>query len=1143
MKRYSRRVRTRTLLILFLTLITVSSVLSQPARAQVLYGSIVGTVLDPSGGVVPGAAITVSNAATGLVRETRADEAGRFSLMNVLPGTYELKVTANGFRQYSRKGVEVTINTVTRADVRLEVGTLAEAVTVAAAAVMLQTDKSDVRSEITTTAMTNLPLPGYRNYQTLINLVPGATPADYQNAVVDTPARALTTNINGTARNNNNTLVDGAVNTFIWLPHHTVYVQPVESIESVNVTTGSFDAEQGMAGGAAITVATKSGTNDVHGTAFWFHNNQHFNSGAFTKSETYRKPVDAFNQGGGTIGGPIRKDKLFYFFSFERTWERNGVFGNYSVPPADWRKGDFSAWTDYAVVYDPATMVNNDPRTRKPFPNNVVPKDRISPIFDKIQQMAPLPNQKAPTDPLNLSGTYGSSGSMKLDRNNYDVKVNWATSANLMVWGKYSRMDAPVKGKYVFGDLGGPAMGTDGFGDTNVNIPTVGFTYTFSPRFLMDGVFGYTRFDQTVGIPGQDQNVGLDVWGIPGTNGGRQYAKDRRYGGLPNLTGFGFDNWGVAATWAPLFRNDRSYTYQTNFSRITGSHEFRWGFEPRRHEMNHWQPETANPRGAITFAGGATRIPGQTGRAPHSYAAALLGLVGSYSKSIQFLEMKTREWQLAWYFRDRWQATRNLTLTLGLRYEYYPLINRGDRGIERWDPYTNIVYLGGLGDVPRDVGIRVSKKLFAPRVGFAYRVGDNWVVRSGYGITYDPLPFSRPLRGLYPATLTGSWGSGTAGAAFRESSYGWYNTLQEGIPDVPTPDISSGKVLLPLDFNMGPRSPWGGMLHRGYIQSWNFTIQRRLPFDLVGSVAYVGTRTVHQLLDRDINATGPGTLSSSQRPLAKLYGKTNTANMWDGIGDGTYNSLQATVDRNFADGLYLKGAYTWSKSLNMADDDGWAGLAIWHWEPWIRRNYAPAGYDRRHMFTLAWAYEIPAGRGRRVHLSGPLDLILGGWRINGMFSAYSGTPFSLTVSGDSLRCYSCSQTADLVGPVRKIDKERGPGKPYYDPSSFADPLWSFDPKNPVYRPGTTGRNFLYGPGFWRIDPMISKIFTIKEGFTAEFRAEAYNGTNTPRWNNPSTGFGQIQRDASGKVTDYRNFMSITGAGGLRSVRFGLRLQF
>jgi hypothetical protein len=212
----------------------------------------------------------------------------------------------------------------------------------------------------------------------------------------------------------------------------------------------------------------------------------------------------------------------------------------------------------------------------------------------------------------------------------------------------------------------------------------------------------------------------------------------------------------------------------------------------------------------------------------------------------------------------------------------------------------------------------------------------------------------------------------------------------------------------------------------------------------------------------------------------------------------------------------------------------------------IRRNYAPAGYDRRHMFTMGWMYELPIGAGKRLALSGPLNFLFGGWRINGVFSAYSGRPFSVTASGDSLRCQgtnACPQTVDMIGPLVKVDRERGPGKPFYEPSAFYDPLWSFDTRNPVYRPGTTGRNAFYGPGFWRVDPMISKVFKYKERFETEFRFEAQNGTNTPRWDQPSTGLGQIQRDASGRITDYRNFMSITGAGGLRTARLGLRLTF
>ncbi len=1119
---------------------------AMPASAQVLYGSIVGTVEDPTGAVVPGATITLTNPATGASREIKADEQGRYSIPNIQAGSYEIRVSAQGFRTLTRTGVEVTINTVTRVDAKLEVGQMTEQVTVSASAITLQTDKSDVRTEITSQTVTNMPLPGYRNYQSLINLVPGASPAAFQNAVVDTPGRALTTNVNGTARNTNNTLTDGAANINVWLPHHTAYVQPVESIDTVNITTNSFDAEQGMAGGAAITVSTKSGTNDLHGVGFWFHNNQHLNTAPYFRAANYKMPLSIFNQGGGTIGGPIKKDKLFYFFSFERTMERTGYEGSYSVAPQDFRDGDFSKWTNIGIVYDPmsAPMTAEGAGQRTPFANNIVPKARQNPIFSNIYNKMPMPNQTSFTDPFNLSGNYYAAATLKLDRNQYDVKINYAATDKLMIWGKYSRMDAPVKGAYPFGELGGSALGTDGEGDTRTQLPVIGVNYTFSPTFFMDGVFGYTRMDQTVLLPGTDKNVGLDEWKIPGTNGGVQYANDKRYGGAPQLDSFGFSSIGFSATWAPVWRLEQGYTFTTNFSKIQGAHEFRWGFEGRKLMMDHWQPETANPRGYISFGAGSTyhsTLNTTLRGSPNSFAAALLGLVNNYSKSIQYFEMKTREWQFAGYFRDRWQVNRKLTLNLGLRYEYYPLINRGDRGIERWDPYTNIVYFGGIGNTPRNVGITVSKKLFAPRVGFAYRLSENNVIRAGYGITYDAVPFGRPLRGLYPATLTGSW-------VTPLSTFGWYNTVDQGIPAVPTPDISSGQGILPVSLDMGPRSPWGGQLNRGYIQSWNFTFERKLPWEMVGSVGYVATNTIRQMLDRNINVVGPGLgTSTANLPLAKLYGKTIGASMWDGIGYATYNSLQATLNKNLTHGLFTKTSFTWGKALNMADDTGWAGVWGWSWEPMLNRNYGYAGYDRKYSFTTAWVYEMPFGKGQKFGIDNKaLDFLLGGWRVNGTFYAYTGTPFYISGSGSSLQCIGCTQTAEQIGEFIKLDK-KGPQQPYFEPSSFRDPQYWFN-QTGIYKPGSTGKLPFHGPGFWQLNPAIFKNFKVTERVNAEFRAESTNLAHNTRWSNPSGSSASQQLNADGSLNTsvtnpLRGFATITGADSTRQFRFGMRVSF
>ncbi|MBI4889470.1 MAG: TonB-dependent receptor [Acidobacteria bacterium] len=1129
-----------------LTLIAVLALvacLATPAYSQILYGSILGTVEDPTGAVIPKAKVTITNKGTGAVREAETDEAGRYSLLSLTAGSYEMKVAAAGFRTAVRSDVEVTINTVTRADIKLEVGQMSEQVTVSATAVALQTDKSDVKHEISAQMATNLPLQTYRNYQSLIAFVPGATPPAEQNAVVDTPGRALTSNINGTARNNNNTLTDGAANVNIWLPHHVAYVQPVESLETVNITTNSFDAEQGMAGGAAITLTTKSGTNDLHGTGWWFHNDQHLNSDpVYFRPVGYKKPLDILNIFGGNIGGPIKKDKLFYFFNYERTTRRQGSFGSYSVAPADFRAGNFSAWTPYSVVYDPASAPANNASARTPFPNNIVPQNRWNPIFPNIAKDIPLPNQVSVTDPLNLSGNYGKSGKLSLNRNQYDVKGNYNITPSLVTWGKYSRMDAPVSGTYVFGDLGGPALGTEGFGDTTTQLVTGGFTKTISPTFLFDGVFGYTRMDQVVGIPNVDKNIGLDVWKIPGTNGGKQYASDPRYGGAPQVDGFGFTYVGVGATWAPVWRKERSYTFTTNFTKLKGAHEMRWGFTWIRMELNHWQPETANPRGYVAFGAGTTYNQSDTKRgAANSYAAALMGLVNNYSKSIQYYEMKTRENQLGFYFRDRWQVNRNLTLNLGLRYEYYPLINRGDRGIERWDPATNIVYFGGLGGTPWNNGIEVSKSLFAPRIGLAYRIADSWVIRAGYGLTYDPLPFGRPLRGLYPATLTGSWVPSV-------STFGWYNTVDQGIPDIPTPDTSKGSAFLPLNIDMGPRSPWGGMLHRGYIQSWNLTVERKLPWEMLASAGYVATRTIHQMLDRNINTVGPGLgTSTANLPLAKLYGRTIGASMWDGFGYGAYDSLQATLQKNFTNGLFLRASYTFGKALNMSDDDGWAGLRLWNWEPMMKRNYGPAGYDRSQQFTMAWNYELPVGKGKKWSIDNTaLDLVAGGWKLAGGFVKYTGTPFYVSGSGSSLQCTGCTQTADLLKPVTKIGN-KGPGQLYYDPMSFRDPQFEFATTG-VYRPGTTGWGILRGPGFWMINPALYKNFRIKEKVNAEFRVESTRFTNTPNWGNPNAGSASMRLKPDGTLdtslaNPLQNFMSITGASTGRVIQFGLRLAF
>ncbi len=1103
-----------------------------PIQAQVLYGSIVGAVEDPSGASVPGATVTITNTQTAATRESKADDQGRYTLISLLPGTYSLAVSAPGFRTITRTGIAVTINTVTRVDTRLEVGQISDKITVESTAAALQTDRSDTRAELGSKAVVELPLPGYRNYQSLINLVPGSTPAALQNSVGASPQRSLTTNVNGTNRNNNNTRVDGATNVYIWLPHHTLYNPPAESIEMVNISTSSFDAEQGMAGGAAVTVSTKSGTNQLRGSAFWYHDNQHLYARPYFFQQNVNKPTlpkSIVNIPGFTVGGPIIKNKLFYFFSYERTSERTAQFGNFSVPPADMRAGNFAAYAGLGNIYDPLTGDANG-AGRQLFANNQIPPSRFSPTWTKIQSLAPLPNQRG-QDAFNTSGNYASSATLALTRDQFDIKSNYNVTQNLMVWGKYSLMKAPVQGAGALGELTGPALGQLGKADVSINIPTFGFNYTASPTFLIDGIFGHTRFSNVATGPDYGKNWGSEVWGIPGTNGGRAFAGNERYSGQPCISN-GFTAWGNCSSSNPNFYADRSYTYTMNFSKVRGAHEFRWGVDIIRHALNHWQPEIANPRGALNPTGNATVLQGQVFRVNHTYAAGLLDILGSADKSVQFFDMKTQEWQHGHYCRDRVQVNRTLTLNLGLRYEYYPLMSRGDgRGIERWDPKTNIVTIGGLGNIPMENGMSVSKKLFAPRLGFAWRLDDKTVIRSGYGLTYNPMVISRPLRGLYPATIAASWVAPT--------QFGYYSTLTRGIPDVPTPDISSGSVVLPSTVNMGPRSPWGGQLHRGYIHSWNYTIERRLPGELIANVGYVGNQTVRQFLDKDINAAPIGS-GPQGRPLVATQNRLIETLMWDGWASSSYHALQASLNKSMAKGLFLKGAYTWSKAINMSDEDGWAGLPLTNLESALRRNRAVAGYDRTHMFIMSWVYELPVGKGKALGLNGLADKVAGGWRINGIYSAYSGTPFTVSAAATSLNAPGSNQTADQIGELVKIGGV-GPGAQYYAVSSFRDP--NFQRPAGTFRFGSMGRNAVRGPGFQRADLAMFKDFKFTERFVLQFKAEAFNFTNTPRFGNPAANVSAMTINAAGDVTNANNFMAITGADGERKFRFGLRLTF
>jgi len=732
-------------------------------------------------------------------------------------------------------------------------------------------------------------------------------------------------------------------------------------------------------------------------------------------------------------------------------------------------------------------------------------------------------------------------------------------------------MKALVVGNFALGAAGGGTLGAGGSGEgtTRSYVSTVGHTWTLGSGLLVDGNFSYTRRLHNTIPPDYGQNFGLEVLRIPGTNG-----SDIRQSGIPQFFFSTYSGLGNQNNWSPVERDERSYTFTQNVTKLNGNHDIRFGVDIVKHLLDHWQPEIGvGPRGGFSFTGTATTLNGGAGANQfNSIADFLLGMPNSVQKSLQYEVMTTREWQMGFYVRDRWQATRNLTLTLGLRYELFPMMNRKDRGIERLDLNSPVqlnaagqpngvmtVLIGGKGGNPNDLGVGSSKKLFAPRVGFAYRLGDDTVIRGGYGLTYDPMPFGRPLRGFYPLTIAQSFVATALDPTANEVFTPWGFTsatrtpgLTVGIPAFSGPDLSSGKVNLPGTVEM--RSPYAGTLNRGYIQSWNLMIERKLIKDIKVEVGYVGTGTRNQFGDINLNVAQT---PNSSRLLQTKYGRTANTLMWDGFTSTSYHALQVAVNRRYSNGIFIKGAYTWSKSINFFDDSGWAGLPLFNAASQIGRNRGLAGFDIPHNFQVGAAYELPFGKGKKVATEGVAAAVLGGWSLSGIYNATSGRPLSIGAAGGSLNAPGNSQTPDLIGSISR-PKATGPNALWFDPSAFRpvefSPEWLASVAAGTTRPfrfGTAGRSILRGPGFQNLDISLVRTFRITEKVTTDFRVDAFNFTNTPWFGNPGTNASSPTRDAQGNILrDAAGNLRLNGFGQVltanqtqRQIRFGFRIGF
>jgi hypothetical protein len=1169
------------------------------ANAQVLYGSVTGEVTDQTGAVVPGAQVSITNDATALKREATTDATGRYRILDIPQGNYTIEVTAKGFATLRKTSISVVIGQVNEQNLQLNVGAATQEVTVQASVAVLTTQKADVHTTISSFAIENLPTDPYRNFQTVELLAPGVfsdsqITKSYPNSYADTPERSLNIDANGLPPRINTTRVDGATNLFIWLPNHMLVIPPQDTIQEVNVQTSNFDVEKGLTAGVATDVVTKSGSNSLHGTLYGFHSDNAIDASNVFYPGTQPKAKHIVNQDGATVGGPIRKDKLFFFANWEGLFERNNYSAQATVAPvadgstiSNWRGGDFSSALSNplfdangnpinvctteggttqlreGMVFDPTTG-NKDGTNRCVFSSggaiSVIPSDRLNQGASAYWQLVPQPNYFPLGHVFNTNTTsnYFISTTNSATRQIFGGKIDWNRTDKHTIWGHYMGQNFNYADPPWFGQAGGGySTGTSHQFATTM---TVGHTYTLSPTMVLTGHVGFTRMSENSHPPTFGKPLGETLLGIPGANAP---DGDPLYTGMTGIYMSGFDTLGDANSWQPVFRNDWTATISQNLTWVKKNHELRFGVDISHNHLNHWQPEIfCCPRGYISFYGNNsgldlpidaaydqmpvfTKVGGTLTAAGTGFTTARqnevalfdLGIISASNKSRQYIKNTAKDTQFGLYVGDRWKATPKLTVDAGLRYEYFPLIIRdGAIKFERYDPSTNETLLGGVGGNSIHLGATSSKKLFTPRLGLAYRFHDKTVFRTGFGLSNDTLPLERPLRGFFPLSLGASY-------IVPNTNYSQWQplgTFADGIPLIPDPDISKGNIVAPNTVDVGTLGP--GEFKRAYVIFWNAFVQRQLPHEFLLDVGYVGNHYVHEMNGRDLNAATLGGGSASQ-PLYTAFARTAGTYQFQGYLDSHYNSLQISLNRHYALGLYVQGSYTYSKVVGYTNDNSWENALRFSCpgssalpQGCQGLNRGVANFDHTHMVKMAFVYELPLGAGKKWANSEKVSrAILGGWQLNGVFSGWTGPPLQLGADSGRLHTPGSSQDPDQIAPL-SYPKGQGPGQYWFNISGFAPVLDN-------NRFGTVGRNpsWLRGPGLVQMDASLFRHFRLTERFDLEFRAEAQNLTNSPHFQFTSGDSGLTCTNINGACGG--TFGQITNGYGERYVQLGLKLRF
>jgi hypothetical protein len=972
--------------------LAIVAILGTAAHAQVVYGTLTGTVQDKTGAVLPNAAVVITNQATGETRSTTTNSSGEYHIVNLEPGAYTVSVKAtSSFAPFSEKNVPIEVTRESRVDVTLPAAGVAVEVTVDTAPPMLETDSAEVNHELSKEQISELPISSSegRNFEELYTLIPGAAGVQEQNSVGGNPARALSVNINGVSYNTNTTRIDGAVNDYGWLPYLLAYLPPADAIESVNVVTNSFNAEQGVAGGASIAITMKGGTNHYHGSAWEYYQDAALNARSYTATQaslinaltnpTGSVPKNVFNQFGANFGGPVfipkifeGKNKLFFFENFERTSRRQLNTPLETVPTTAMLGGDFSAVTSTTTLYDPQPggtgpilPFASRPTFLSEYNCNCIPASRQSaPAKTMLALLQPISATVTNPNYTNqLANDYVALGVVGYNRMTNDSKITYNPTDKTTIFGRYSIEPYSDTDPQLFGAAGGSAIdgGQPGAAAGRIQNVGLGASHVITSSLVVDWDFGYTR--QVTGAQSlldlKDGDFGLTTLGIPGTNG-----VGSLYDGQPEFAFTAFSGLGNTDAANPFLFRDNQFTTDANLSWTKGKHSMKSGFTYYHFDLNHFQPSVgsgvSNPRGGFMFQGSMTNNSANATNTPYNALADfLLGLPNNgtgqaVAKNEQLYNPNSLRWtELGAYAQDQWAASPKLTINFGVRYEYYPAPYTDKHGTFRLDPtlpQAANIEVGGVGGNPQNAGINVGKGQLSPRFGVAYRIDERTVIRSGFGITTDPESY-RFLRDQYPSEIAQSY-VGTASGTLSLDPNGNPITLTTGIPIAATPAIVNGYTSLPVTIGTNTTP---GNIRRGYIESWNLFVQRDLGHAYVVNVGYVGTHAVRQFSDITLNAAPLPSSSTicmangQYNPSSGLSGScsfnanqlintqhctattgyvcynTGGITMNEPIFSSNYNALQSQLTRNAGRQYQYGVIYTWSHAFDDADNGAGSG--------------------------------------------------------------------------------------------------------------------------------------------------------------------------------------------------------------------------